>query len=237
MPTDYLLSTGGNDGRPPARVCSRDSCRLSGSSDRSVFRCRRFVASRYQDVLAANPIARALSPGVRARRELPTVAPFWRRPARDLYVDWDEATEAAGKWVTRKVRGNRFGRPPGCAAPDRGFVRQVATASAKLWGARRRRGVPLGHPSHATPRGRRHSPLPQQAQRSALRPATPVDLLRPSQAASQPRRWRTFELSAPSTAATRPRYAATRLSHWSRYFSASNMYVARPTVLRPRCRK
>jgi transcriptional regulator with XRE-family HTH domain len=52
------------------------------------------VISRYQDVLAANPIARALSPGFAPGENFLR----WRLlapAARDLYVDWDEATEVA----------------------------------------------------------------------------------------------------------------------------------------------
>src|SRR5262245_36004956 len=52
------------------------------------------VASRYQDVLAANPVARALSPGFEPGRNFLC----WRLfdpAARELYVDWEEATDAA----------------------------------------------------------------------------------------------------------------------------------------------
>src|SRR6201997_1879794 len=52
------------------------------------------VASRYQDVLAANPIARALSPGFMPGQNFLR----WRLldpAARELYVDWDEATDVA----------------------------------------------------------------------------------------------------------------------------------------------
>jgi hypothetical protein len=52
------------------------------------------VVNRYQDVLAANPIARALSPGFAPGENFLR----WRLlapAARDLYVDWDEATEVA----------------------------------------------------------------------------------------------------------------------------------------------
>lgn len=52
------------------------------------------VASRYQDVLAANPIAQALSPGFAPGQNFLR----WRLldpAARELYVDWDEATDAA----------------------------------------------------------------------------------------------------------------------------------------------
>jgi transcriptional regulator with XRE-family HTH domain len=52
------------------------------------------VASRYQDVLAANPIAQALSPGFAVGQNFLR----WRLldpVARELYVDWEDATEAA----------------------------------------------------------------------------------------------------------------------------------------------
>ena len=52
------------------------------------------VASRYQDVLAANPIAQALSPGFTPGQNFLR----WRLldpAARELYVDWEDATDAA----------------------------------------------------------------------------------------------------------------------------------------------
>jgi transcriptional regulator with XRE-family HTH domain len=52
------------------------------------------VANRYQDVLAANPIAQALSPGFAPGQNFLS----WRLldpAARELYVDWDDATDAA----------------------------------------------------------------------------------------------------------------------------------------------
>ena len=52
------------------------------------------VASRYQDVLAANPIARALSPGFSPGQNFLR----WRLfnpAARELFVDWEEATDVA----------------------------------------------------------------------------------------------------------------------------------------------
>ena len=56
------------------------------------------VVNRYRDILAANPIARALSPeftpGQNSLR--------WRLlepAARELYVNWDEATGNSGKWL------------------------------------------------------------------------------------------------------------------------------------------
>jgi transcriptional regulator with XRE-family HTH domain len=52
------------------------------------------VASRCLDVLAANPVARALSPGFAVGQNFLR----WRLfepAARELYVDWDEATDIA----------------------------------------------------------------------------------------------------------------------------------------------
>jgi transcriptional regulator with XRE-family HTH domain len=52
------------------------------------------VANRYQDVLAANTVARALSPGFAPGENFLR----WRlleRAAREFFVDWDEATEVA----------------------------------------------------------------------------------------------------------------------------------------------
>jgi transcriptional regulator with XRE-family HTH domain len=52
------------------------------------------MANRYLDVLAANPIARALSPEFTPGQNFLR----WRLldpAARDLYVDWDEATQSA----------------------------------------------------------------------------------------------------------------------------------------------
>jgi transcriptional regulator with XRE-family HTH domain len=52
------------------------------------------VASRYQVVLAANPIARALSPGFTPGQNFLC----WRLSdpaAQELFVDWDEATDVA----------------------------------------------------------------------------------------------------------------------------------------------
>jgi hypothetical protein len=58
------------------------------------FRTPAILANRYQDVLAANPIARALSPGFTPGQNFLR----WQLldpAARDFYVDWDEATAVA----------------------------------------------------------------------------------------------------------------------------------------------
>ncbi len=63
------------------------------------------VASRCQDVLAANPCAQALSPGFAPGQNFLR----WRLldpAARDLYVDWDEATEIAVNGLRDAVGGD-----------------------------------------------------------------------------------------------------------------------------------
>lgn len=62
------------------------------------------VASRCLDVLAANPVARALSPGFAPGQNFLR----WRLfepAARELYVDWDEATDVAVSGL-REVAGS-----------------------------------------------------------------------------------------------------------------------------------
>jgi transcriptional regulator with XRE-family HTH domain len=67
------------------------------------------VASKCQDVLAANPCARALSPGFAPGQNFLR----WRLltpEARELYVDWDEATEIAVSGL-RDVVGSDLNDP------------------------------------------------------------------------------------------------------------------------------
>ena len=67
------------------------------------------VASWYQEVLAANPIARPLSPGFTPGQNFLR----WRLldpAARELYVDWDEATDVAVSGL-REVAGPRTDDP------------------------------------------------------------------------------------------------------------------------------
>jgi transcriptional regulator with XRE-family HTH domain len=62
------------------------------------------VANRYQDVLAANPVARALSPGFTPGQNFLR----WRlldAAAQELYIDWDEATDVAVSGL-REVAGS-----------------------------------------------------------------------------------------------------------------------------------
>ncbi len=67
------------------------------------------VANRYQDVLAANQIARALSPGFAPGRNFLR----WRLvdpAAREFFVDWDEATDVAVSGL-REVAGSASDDP------------------------------------------------------------------------------------------------------------------------------
>lgn len=87
------------------------------------------VASRYQDVLAANPIAQALTPGFAPGQNFLV----WRLldpAAREFFVDWDDATEIAVSGL-REVAG---------AVPNdprlRVLVDELSIASARfreLW--------------------------------------------------------------------------------------------------------
>jgi hypothetical protein len=75
--------------------------RLDGLIDELPFPA--IVSSRYQDVLAANPMAQALSPGFAPGQNFL----YWRLldpAARELYADWDEATEIAVSGL-REVAG------------------------------------------------------------------------------------------------------------------------------------
>ncbi|MDT5146857.1 MAG: hypothetical protein QOC58_1502 [Mycobacterium sp.] len=63
------------------------------------------VTNRYQDVLAANALARALSPGFASGENFLR----WRLlapAARDFFVDWDEATEVAVSGLRESVAGD-----------------------------------------------------------------------------------------------------------------------------------
>ena len=91
--TEYLhqLASPTGSRRDPASVEA-----AADDSDELIeqFAMPAIVASRCQDVLAANSIARALSPGFAVGQNFLR----WRLldpVARDLYVDWDEATDVA----------------------------------------------------------------------------------------------------------------------------------------------
>jgi transcriptional regulator with XRE-family HTH domain len=91
--TEYLHQLASATGGP--RDASGAELALDGSEELiAQFPMPAIVASRCLDVLAANPIARALSPGFTPGRNFLS----WRLldpAARELYVDWDEATDVA----------------------------------------------------------------------------------------------------------------------------------------------
>ena len=97
------------------------------------------VANRYQDVLAANPLARALSPGFAPGQNFLR----WRLlepEARRLYVDWDEATAVAVAGL-RELAALDPEDPPMVA-----FIDELSSASSRfreLW-ARADVGYRLG---------------------------------------------------------------------------------------------
>jgi transcriptional regulator with XRE-family HTH domain len=87
------------------------------------------LANRYQDVLAANPLARALSPGFTPGQNFLR----WRLldpAARQFYVDWDDATEMAVNGL-RELAG-----PCPNDARMRAFVAELSSVSERfreLW--------------------------------------------------------------------------------------------------------
>jgi hypothetical protein len=87
------------------------------------------VASRYQDVLAANPIACALSPGFAPGQNFLR----WRLvdpAAREFFVDWDEATDVAVSGL-REVAGSASDDPR-----MRALIDELSSASPRfreLW--------------------------------------------------------------------------------------------------------
>jgi hypothetical protein len=87
------------------------------------------VASRYQDVLAANSLARELSPGFTPGQNFL----YWRLldpAARQLYVDWDEATDIAVSGL-REVAGTYPDDPR-----MRALIAELSSASGRfreLW--------------------------------------------------------------------------------------------------------
>jgi transcriptional regulator with XRE-family HTH domain len=87
------------------------------------------LANRYQDVLAANPLACAVSPGFAPGQNFLR----WRLldpAARELYVDWDDATEMAVAGL-RELAG-----PCPNDAHMQAFVAELSSASGRfreLW--------------------------------------------------------------------------------------------------------
>jgi transcriptional regulator with XRE-family HTH domain len=88
------------------------------------------IVGKYQDVLAANPCARALAPGFRPGQNFLS----WRfldPAAREFYVDWDTSTEV-GVSVLREVAATRMDDPR-----MRALIDELLAASQRfrdLWG-------------------------------------------------------------------------------------------------------
>jgi transcriptional regulator with XRE-family HTH domain len=102
----HRLATATSDRRPRPAVEAAAN-RLDQLIDQ--FSMPAIVASRCQDVLAANPCARALSPGFTPGQNFLR----WRLlepAARELFVDWDEATEI-GVSGLREAAGGDMGDP------------------------------------------------------------------------------------------------------------------------------
>src|SRR6201993_778691 len=92
---------------PTARMEQSDLEAVADGLDELIdqFSMPAIVANRYQDVLAANAIARALSPGFAPGQNFLR----WRLlapAARDFFVDWDEATEVAVSGLRESAAGD-----------------------------------------------------------------------------------------------------------------------------------
>ena len=101
--TEYLHQLAGSTGRGLYPHSALET--VAHNLDRLIdqFPMPAIVADRCQDVLPANPIARALSPGFAPGENFLR----WRLlapAAREFYVDWDEATEVAVSGL-REVAG------------------------------------------------------------------------------------------------------------------------------------
>jgi transcriptional regulator with XRE-family HTH domain len=104
--TEYLYQLAGasNDRQPDLEVVAEG---LDALIDQ--FPMPAFIANRYQEVLAANPIARALSPGFEPGQNFLR----WRLvepAAREFFVDWEDATAIAVSGL-REVAGGASDDP------------------------------------------------------------------------------------------------------------------------------
>jgi transcriptional regulator with XRE-family HTH domain len=126
--TEYLHQLA----NPPGR--QRDQPRVEAAADGTAelinqFHMPAIVASRCLDVLAANAIARALSPGFAPEQNFLR----WRLldpAAREFYVDWDQATDVAVSGL-REAAGSDPDDPR-----IRELVDELSAASARfreLW--------------------------------------------------------------------------------------------------------
>lgn len=126
--TEYLHQLAG---QTDARWAQADLEEVADELDELIdqFPMPAIVASRYQDVLAANPVARALAPAFEPGRNFLV----WRLldpAAKQFFVDWDDATDVAVRGL-REVAGS---------APDdprlRRLIGELSSASERfreLW--------------------------------------------------------------------------------------------------------
>ncbi len=124
--TEYLYQlAGGGHGQQP------DVETVADGLDELIeqFPMPAIVANRYQDVLAANVIARALSPGFAPGQNFLR----WRLvdpAARDFFADWDEATDIAVSGL-REVAGTASNDPRMHALIDE--LSTVSERFRELW--------------------------------------------------------------------------------------------------------
>ena len=91
--TEYLQRLASSTGsRPPQSTVQTVTQRLRQLIDQMPFPA--IVCNRYLDVLAANPCARALTPGAAPGRNR-MCSVFLDPAARELFVNWDEITDIA----------------------------------------------------------------------------------------------------------------------------------------------
>ena len=89
---EYLHRLASSTGSPPQSTVQSVTRRLCQLVDQMPFPA--MVCNRYLDVLAANPCARAMSPGAAPGRNRMR-ALFLDRAARERWVNWDELTDIA----------------------------------------------------------------------------------------------------------------------------------------------
>jgi transcriptional regulator with XRE-family HTH domain len=113
--TEYLHrlanATGGSRPQSAEHTVAESLCQLIDQLPVPVS-----VGNRYFDMLASNPCARALSPGLEPGENLLCWI-FLDPAARDLYVDWDNVTDIAVSEY-REVAGTDLGDPRLCAMID-----------------------------------------------------------------------------------------------------------------------
>ena len=118
--TEYLQRLASSTGSgPPQSTVQTVTRRLRQLVDQIPFPA--IVCNRYLDVLAANPYARALTPGAAAGRNR-MCSVFLDPAAQERYVNWDELDRYRGVRVSRSRR--RSGRSSDACPVQRAVSRQ-----------------------------------------------------------------------------------------------------------------